>query len=71
MGSNEVLKSILFKKNQSFEPFYTPPRGEADLLTSSNTENFDPLEGLEGSLCPWINIFSNIYIIDTHLGTSD
>ena len=40
-------------------------------FTFFNTEFLDPRKGLEGFLCPGINILGNIYNIDAPFGTSD
>ena len=58
-----------FIKNHYSEPFSRPPRVQSDHLALLNSENFDPLGGLEGQKWPGINILGNIYDIDTHLCT--
>ena len=65
MGSNQ-----LYRKNKCFEPIYRLPKGVEDLFNLLNTEFFNPRNGLEGYLCPGINILGNIYNIDTPICTS-
>ena len=66
MGSNQF-----YIKNQCFEPIYKPIKVAVDIFTLQNAKNFDPQEGLEGHLCPGINILGNIYNIDPPSGISD
>ena len=57
--------------NEYSEPFYLLLKGAEDLFTFFNTDFLDPRKGLEGFLCPGINILGNIYNIDAPFGTSD
>ena len=57
--------------NKYSELFYRLLKGAEDLFTFFNTEFLDPRKGLEGFLCPGINILVNFYKIDAHFGTSD
>ena len=66
MGSNQF-----YIKNQCFEPIYKPIKIAVDIFTLQNTKNVDPQEGLEGHLCPGINILGIIYNMEAHLYTSD
>ena len=50
-----------------FEPFYRLLKGKEDLFNFFNTKLLGPPKGLEGFLCPGINILGNIYNIKTHL----
>ena len=42
-------------------------KGAEDLFTFFNTDFLNLQKGLEGFLCPGINILGNIYNIKTHL----
>ena len=53
MGSNQF-----YLKNEFSEPFYRLPKSGEDLFTFLNTEFLDPIKGIEGFLCPGIDIFS-------------
>ena len=57
--------------NEYSDPFYRLLKGEEDLSLFFNIESLNPRKGLEGFLCPGIDILANIYNIDTPFGTSD
>ena len=55
----------------SFEPFYRPLNGVENVFTFFNVEFLDPWKGLEGFLCPEIDIFSNVSNIGRLFGATD
>ena len=61
----------LFFKRIDLNPFIDSLRWRKTFSLYKNTEFFDPRKGLEGYLCPGINILGSIYNIDTHICTSD
>ena len=58
-------------KDKLSEPFYRLPKAVEDIFTFFNAEFLDPLKGLEGFLCPVIDIFSNVYNIGKLFGATD
>ena len=66
VGSNQS-----YLKNEFSEPFHRLPKSGEDLFTFLNTEFVDPIKGIEGFLCPGIDILGNVYNIATLFGASD
>ena len=70
--SNAIVGSNQFYlKNEFSEPFHRLPKSGEDLFTFLNTEFLDPIKGIEGFLCPGIDILGDVYNIATLFGASD
>ena len=66
VGSNQF-----YLRNEFSEPFHRLPKSGEDLFTFLNTEFLDPIKGIEGFLCPGIDILGDVYNIATLFGASD
>ena len=75
--SSGLWGHLLMSSNQFYlemnavKPLVDAPRDQKTFSLYKTVNFFDPLKGLEGHLCPGINILGNIYNIDPPSGTSD